>query len=487
MLKDSYTAASRGPIFPDRIEGEGMLVGWSMEQAHLKRQIGFQFGDSLSRSDDHLIDPILFGAEGHLITIAATGAGKGVGCIIPALLTHPGPMIVIDPKGENAAVTRRFREETLGQQVHIIDPMGITGAEAASLNPLDCVDPADRACVDEAAALADLLAGHFKDDARNRFWHNRAQHLVTALICHAVSSPERSERNLPAVRDKLTMASAGDHLGLSRLLQDSPHPEARRASGAFGVPAQETLGSIISTAQDMVDFLRGEPVRQATSSSSFDLDAVTRGDPMTIYIVLPPHMLESHAQLLRLWVGTLLKAIIRRRHKAARSTMLLLDEAAQLGEFPPLRQAITLLRGYGLQTWSFWQDVDQLRHSYPTSWRTIINNCRVVQAFGAPNMSAAASLAELFVLMNPARILDLADDEMIVQISGDDAFLARRPNYLIEPAFAGKFDPNPFYEDAPPVESTPVKRRENVYLRQGEDEGSQGDDALIADLLRRFG
>ena len=176
---------------------------------------------------------------------------------------------------------------------------------------------------------------------------------------------------------------------------------------------------------------------------------------------------------------------MRRRYRTPQPTLFLLDEAAQLGEFPPLRQAITLLRGYGLQTWSFWQDVDQLKHSCPTSWRTILNNCRVVQAFGAPNMSAASGIAELFALMNPARILALGNKEMIVQIAGDDAFIARRPNYLTEPAFAGKFDPNPLYLAAPPppAEEEPPKRRDSVYLR---DDPPRLEDIIIKGLLERF-
>src|SRR4051794_9418605 len=33
---------------------------------------------------------LTYGGDGHLMTVAPTGAGKGVGVIIPALLTYPG-------------------------------------------------------------------------------------------------------------------------------------------------------------------------------------------------------------------------------------------------------------------------------------------------------------------------------------------------------------------------------------------------------------
>ena len=43
----------------------------------------------------------------------------------------------------------------------------------------------------------------------------------------------------------------------------------------------------------------------------------------------------------------------------------LIDEAAQLGTLDELRSAITLMRGYGVKGWSFWQDLSQLQRIYP--------------------------------------------------------------------------------------------------------------------------
>ena len=82
-------------------------------------------------------------------------------------------------------------------------------------------------------------------------------------------------------------------------------------------------------------------------------------------------MLESHSRLLRLWLGALMSCITRRRARPRHATLFVLDEAAQLGELPHLRQAITLLRGYGLQTWSFWQDASQLQMLYAHDWKTM--------------------------------------------------------------------------------------------------------------------
>src|SRR4051812_4199702 len=69
--------------------------------------------------------PLGYGGEGHLITVAPTGAGKGRSVIIPNLLSYDGPVVVTDPKGENFAVTARARRQ-MGHAVYKLDPFGVT-------------------------------------------------------------------------------------------------------------------------------------------------------------------------------------------------------------------------------------------------------------------------------------------------------------------------------------------------------------------------
>jgi type IV secretion system protein VirD4 len=444
---DGATGLSRAPVatlrLPERFGAPGLLVGWSLELEHAKRPVGFAFGDPDRSPASGYIDPILMEKEGHLITIAPTGAGKGVGCIIPALLRHEGPVIAIDPKGENVAITARRRRE-MGQQVVVLDPIGVTEQPAAALNPLDLIDPEAATSVDEAAAIATAMIDYSHDD-RNRFWYERASHLVTGAILHVVTDLPPGDRHLPMVRTVLGMA-AGQSEKFFEALSQSAHPEVRAIARSINVGASETRESVVAVAQDAVDFLRGPLVQDATRRTSFDLRDVTLGAPLSIYIVLPPHMLESHGRLLRLWVTTLVMAITRRRGRAKQSTLFLLDEAAQLGTLPQLRQAITLLRGYGLRTWSFWQDLSQLRLLYPADWQTMVNNCQVLQCFGAFNALAAADVAQLTGFGSPMAVLDLEDQEMILQISGDQPVIARVPNYRFDPPFAGLFDPNPYFD-----------------------------------------
>src|SRR3546814_3016361 len=93
MSSASAQFGSQSPAtlsLPDAIEGDGLLVGWSLETRRHSRPVGFSFGDQVDAAGRAAL-PILLAGEGHLITIAPTGAGKGVGCVVPSLLRHRGP------------------------------------------------------------------------------------------------------------------------------------------------------------------------------------------------------------------------------------------------------------------------------------------------------------------------------------------------------------------------------------------------------------
>lgn len=463
-IHDSFTRRAPGAVYrlPDTIDDAGLLVGWSLERMHRKQPPGIGFGSPDQSAATGHLDPVLLQDEGHLITFAPTGQGKGRSCIVPALLRHEGPVIAIDPKGENVAVTARRRRE-LGQQVVILDPIGITGGVTGCFNPLDLIDGEGADGVDIASMFAAALIDG-RDDPRNTYWYQRGQQLLIGLMLHIAATRPAGERNFEALRSLLArlVGEGGDPSGTpgsaTAELLASPHPEARFAASVLKIGVDQGLGSILSMAQDGVDFLRGPQIGESLSRTDFDLDAVTRGDPLSIFLVLPPHMMESHGRLLRLWVMALLSLITRRRARPARSTLFLLDEAAQLGPLAQLRQAVTLLRGYGVQTWSLWQDVSQLRHLYPNDWETMLNNCRVVQCFGALNLQAARAMSGLTGFGTPEMVLDLGADEMLLQVAGDEAVVARKPDYLTDPAFRGQYDDNPYHAAGGEIVPPPAAR-----------------------------
>ena len=448
--------------FPPNLPEGGLLIGWSMETDHVRAPMGFNFGDPEVTPAEGYIDPILMDGEGHLITIAPTGAGKGVGCIIPALLRHEGPVIVIDPKGENASVTARARRER-GETVVVLDPMGITREKPGGFNPLDLIRPGSPEGVDEATAVVMALLPDGIDSAKNQFWVSRGRQLLLGVVLHVVTDLPPEERTLAKVRE-IVHEMSGDPQQVGKRLSKSRHPEVRLIEGALSIGAKETLGGIIAFAQEGIDFVRGPLLQHCLERTTFDLDDVVKGGPTSIFIVMPPHMLQSHGRILRVWIGALIQLILRRRSKPATSTLFILDEAAQLGTLEQLRTAITLLRGYGLQTWSFWQDVSQLKTLYPRDWQTMVNNSRVFQAFGANNLGAAEEMAALVGFVSGRQFLEMERGEMLLQIAGDEAVVAKLPNYLTDPVFEGQFDANPFFD--PDYDPLPPPQLAREYLRK---------------------
>jgi type IV secretion system protein VirD4 len=208
---------------PKDLGGPGLLVGWSMEREHLRTPVGFSFGAPETSPETGFVDPILLNREGHLLTVAPTGAGKGVGCIVPALLHYDGPAIVVDPKGENAAITMRRRRE-MGQEVVVLDPMGLVAGSEGGFNPLDLIDPRASSGVDEASALVHALLPDRLDDGKNLYWVSRGRQLLLGMVLHVVTDLPREKHTLTEVR-RIANDAASDPAGLARVFKKSRHPE----------------------------------------------------------------------------------------------------------------------------------------------------------------------------------------------------------------------------------------------------------------------
>ena len=145
--------------------GSSSFGGLFHDWAHRHREGQLLLGGSMyspgwivGRSDDR-----------HFITIATSRSGKGRSAIIPNLLTWPGSALVIDPKGQNAAVTAAARghgggrvKNGMGQSVRIVDPFGELKAQGVDFethrfNPLTALDPDALDVVEQIRRLTDAL------------------------------------------------------------------------------------------------------------------------------------------------------------------------------------------------------------------------------------------------------------------------------------------------------------------------------------------
>jgi type IV secretion system protein VirD4 len=422
----------------------GLPVGWTSVQPP-KSQIGFG-----TQSQSQQAESLLTHAdEGHVMTIAPTGAGKGVSAVIPALLSHPGPVFVIDLKGENYKVAARRRRE-LGHTVVGLDPFNYLLKDPDTFNALDLMWLPGSAPDCDSELIAELLCGGQTSFSKDVFWEISGRGMNTGLIGLAGEDADPAQRNICKVLDYLYADDVDYSIALQLDKHQFQNKLARQELVAYLQHEQDKCRpSVKSTAQTMTKSLGSECVRASLSRTSFDLKGWLRGDPIDIFLIFPPDKLESHRNLLRLILGALTVVLLRRQEIPEHRTLLLLDECAQLGNLGMLRTALTLLRGYGTQVWSFWQDLSQLKHLYPSDWETILNNSSVVQAFGFTNAWMAKCSAD--VMGMPAdELLEMGRDEQVLLRPGRRAEKTRRVNYLTDAIFKGQFDPNPRYAKTGP-------------------------------------
>lgn len=429
-----------------------LLLGWSAD-VEARARIGF--GEAAPEERPAARRPLTMNEDGHIITVAPTGAGKGRGAIIPNLLRYEGPVIVVDPKGENCRVTARARR-AMGHDVRIIDPFGLVAEQTDQLNPLDVLARPGVELESEAQALAMMLAGG-DNTMKEPFWEIWGRSLVSGVIAYVAEREPPEKRNFGRVRELLKNDDVV--FSLAKLLDENPDLQglARTEIAAFLQLTDVTRSGVLATAQSFTEVVNSAPARRTLSASTIDLDAVAEGKPVTIYLVVPPDKLASHGALLRLWIGALLKTVMSRGTRPDQDTLFVIDECAQLGQLEHLRVAMTLLRGYGLKVWAFFQDLSQLRRLYPDDWQTIINNAAVFQTFGLTNHVMATETANLVGDIDAFALRALARDRQVLAPARARAQVCRLPDYLCDPEFAGRFDQNPMFARRDAPSPTPPK------------------------------
>lgn len=424
---------------------------------------------------------------GHVVTVAPNGSGKGIGQVIPNLLEYPGSCIVLDVKGENAAVTARARRE-MGHAVHVVDPFGVNGEGGAAFNVLDRLDVTNPDCVSESAVLADCLVVSEAKGGDGLHFDESAKILLQGLMLYVAGLDDPERRTLGELRRLLT-GSEDALFELLALMADDDQ-------AAFGIPARaaNTLmgmadkerGAVLSTSRRNTAFLDDPRIAAAMSRSDFDLSAI-KSELMSIYLVMPANRIGPNARFLRLFIGSVIAAITASAKQPPHRVAFVLDEFAQLGHMKSIEDAVSLMRGYGLAFWVFLQDLSQLKGVYP-KWQTFMANSAKV-FFGCDDYDTAKYVSDSLgkstiefetentgrsqgrgftansgslntnsgrntgssqqftgrELLTPDEVMRQGPDKPIVLVKGEYPYLLDRLNYLSDPEYQGLFDANPYH------------------------------------------
>jgi type IV secretion system protein VirD4 len=375
---------------------------------------GLHLGHFFDKESDRFgAERRVYEGDRHAILFGPSGSGKFTRLLAVNLLSNcldDRSVLVIDPKGEAAAVTAWHRHQ-LGHDVKILDPFGVVHAavedspahqemieagltQGVGFEPLDAVTPGTLAkpnlnFYDEATKLGDALIRIDADD-REKHWSESAQALAVGFLMWEKLRNGQTA-NLENVRMMLTNGKLANTV--TEIITQADTPELRGMGGAAVTSLlarflQETneMAGIRSTADTQTRWMLSQPMGASfTATRRIDFRRL-KERLTTIYVVLPAGYLRTHSIWLRLVLVCALQALYR---PGGLPVVALIDEMAALGHLGPLEDAFGLVRGYGAQLVGILQDLPQLKELYNKRWQSFLANVGVVQFFTPNDLETA--------------------------------------------------------------------------------------------------
>lgn len=440
-----------------------------LRRAGLRAREGILLGRSGGR-------PLVFGGSEHVMLYAPTRTGKGVGVVIPNLLTWPDSVVVLDVKRENWDATAGFRAAH-GQTVLLFDPLDPEG-RTARYNPFGHINRADPVEVlDELQRIAAMLFP--QPSSGDPFWAESARTGFVGVGAWLAATPERSF-TLGALYAELTAGDPRTRFpALIARRADAGRPLSQggvRALSDFCSSSENTFASVRQTLTSRLNLWLNPRVAAATAASDFDLRSL-RSQRLSLYLGTSPENLVRVAPLYGLLLQQLVDLSCRERPDPRRhphQVLLLLDEFARLGHAAVIARGFAYVAGYGLRLLPVLQSPAQLRAEYgPDVTEEIIANCAVELAFAPKELRLASELSERLgyttvrspsrsrptglsrghrsvsesdqrrALLLPQELMQLPPDQLIVLKAGVPPVRGRKIVYYRDRAFAGRLRPPP--------------------------------------------
>ena len=403
----------------------------------------------------------------HVLCFAPTRSGKGVGLVIPTLLTWPNSTIVHDIKGENFQLTSGWRARF--GSVLLFDP---TNPKSAAYNPLLEIRKGDSE-VRDAQNIADILVDPEGALERRNHWEKTSHSLLVGAILHVLYA--ETDKTLAGVANFLSDPSRPIEATLNAMLAtphlgERPHPVVASAARELLNKSENERSGVLSTTMSFLGLYRDPVVAKVTGRSDWRIrDLVDGAQPISLYLVVPPSDIARTKPLMRLVLNQIGRRLTesldtdRRRQKL----LLMLDEFAALGRLDFFESQLAFMAGYGIRSFLITQSLNQLERAYGPN-HAILDNCHIRIAFStndertakrvsdalgtATEMRAMKNyaghrlspwLGHLMVsrqetsrpLLTPGEVMQLSPNEAIVMVSGVHPVRARKVRYYEDPQF----------------------------------------------------
>ncbi|MGV6873860.1 conjugal transfer protein TraG [Pseudochelatococcus sp. B33] len=415
------------------------------------------------------------GAE-HVLCFAPTRSGKGVGLVVPTLLTWPGSAIVHDIKGENWELTAGLRARF--GRVLLFDP---TNAKSAAYNPLLEVRRGEWE-VRDVQNVADVLVDPEGSLEKRNHWEKTSHSLLVGAILHVLyAEPDKTLAGVAAflsdprrpIETTLSAMMTTPHLG-----EKGPHPVIASAARELLNKSDNERSGVLSTAMSFLGLYRDPVVAAVTARCDWRIaDIVAEEKPTTLYLVVPPSDISRTKPLVRLVLNQIGRRLTEDLHAKDRRhrVLMMLDEFPALGRLDYFESALAFMAGYGIKAFLIAQSLNQIEKAYGSN-NSVLDNCHVRVSFAtndertakrvsdslgtATEMRAmqnyaghrlAPWLSHLMVsrsetarpLLTPGEVMQLPPDDEIVMVAGIPPIRAKKARYFEDAQFRERLLPVP--------------------------------------------
>ena len=346
----------------------------------------------------------------HVLTYAPTRSGKGVGLVLPTLLSWPHSSVITDLKGELWALTSGWRKKHAGNKVLRFEPATSNGS--LCWNPLDEIRIRTEYEVGDVQNLVTLIVDS-DGKGMESHWQKTSYALLVGVILHAIykAADDGVTASLPSI-DKMLADPDRDtgELWMEMVTYGHVDGENHTAIGSAARDmmdrASEEADSVLSTAKSYLSLYRDPVVARNVSKSDFRIKDLMHDDsPVSLYIVTQPNDKARLRPLVRILANMIIRLladkmdfengrpVVNYKHRL----LAMLDEFPSLGKLEILQESLAFVAGYGIKCYLICQDINQLksRESGYGPDETITSNCHIQNAFPPNRIETADHLSRL--------------------------------------------------------------------------------------------
>ncbi|HYE28309.1 MAG TPA: conjugal transfer protein TraG [Allosphingosinicella sp.] len=457
----------------------------------------------------------------HVMAFAPTRSGKGVGLVVPTLLSWTGSAVIHDIKGENWELTAGWRSRF--SHCLLFNP---TDARSARYNPLLEVRRGEHE-VRDVQNIADILVDPEGALERRNHWEKTSHSLLVGAILHVLYAEE--EKTLARVATFLSdprrsfVATLRVMMTTRHLGAEGVHPVVASAAREVLNKSENERSGVLSTAMSFLGLYRDPTVAVVTSGCDWRIDDLLFAErPVSLYLVVPPSDISRTKPLVRLVLNQIGRRLTERLHGGAgshrRQLLMMLDEFPALGRLDFFETALAFMAGYGIRAFLIAQSLNQIAKAYGDN-NSILDNCHVRVAFASNDERTAKRisdalgtateqramrnyaghrlapwLAHVMVsrqetsrpLLTPGEVMQLPPADELVLISGLAPIRAKKLRYFEDRRFTRRRLAAPALGDGPYADRPPSRPHDwagllahaDTMAAEGEEEGAGSEGGL---------